>query len=132
MYTPKDINAFIFWVKRRHPKIRPHMEDDLEWWNEGLDLIRSGRFGLAGNKFQKLMLSQPNHPDGYEGLAYVCVKTARIGEARILMDHAVTLTASLVAAGESDREMLDMRKEFQERLHNHMEGSKEEIKLRWC
>ena len=116
MNTHKDIAAFMFWVRGRHPKIRPHMEDDLEWWNEGLALIEQGRFGLAGNKFQKLILSQPKHSDGYEGLARVYEKTGMCAEARMLMDHAIALASASVEKGETDQDVLDAMKGHRDRM----------------
>jgi len=67
----------------------------------GMNLLEMGRFGLAENKFQKLILSQPNHFDGYDGLARVYAKTGRLEEARILMDHALELASHFVDEGES-------------------------------
>jgi hypothetical protein len=58
MIPPENIAAFRLGGRRRHPKIRAFEEDDSEWGNEGMNLIEMGRFGLAENKFQKLILSQ--------------------------------------------------------------------------
>ena len=58
MTSPENIAAFRLWVRKRHPKIRAFEEDDLEWRDEGMNLLEMGRFGLAENKFQKLILSQ--------------------------------------------------------------------------
>ena len=103
----KDIETIRSWIKGRHPKIRRHQEDDLEWFNEGNALLRKGSFGLAENKFQKLVLSQPNHPDGYMGLAWVYAKTERLNEARILMDYALDLARMSVAQGEMDQGVVE-------------------------
>jgi len=122
MDTPKDLNELIRGVRMRHPRVKAHFEDDLEWWNQGLELIRSGKLVAAENKFQKLMLSQPEHPDGYRGLAMVYEKTGRLAEACILMDHAVSLTADFVAAGEADVGILERMKEFQSLVHGKSAG----------
>lgn len=106
----------MFWVRSRHPKIRPHMEDDLEWRNEGLALIEQGRFGLAGNKFQKLILSQPKHSDGYEGLARVYEKTGMYDEARMLMDHAIDLASASAEKGETDQNVVNAMKARRDHL----------------
>jgi tetratricopeptide (TPR) repeat protein len=110
MIPPEDIAAFRLRVRKRHPKIRAFEEDDSEWHAEGMDAIETGRFGLAENKFQKLILSQPNHFDGYEGLARVYAKTGRLEEARMLMDYALELALHYVDEGTMDREPFEEMK----------------------
>ena len=112
MIPPENIAAFRLWVRKRHPKIRALEEDDLEWRDEGMNLLEMGRFGLAENKFQKLTLSQPNHFDGYEGLARVYAKTGRLEEARMLMDYALELALHFVDEGTMDREPFEEMKAF--------------------
>ena len=109
---PQNIAAFRLWVRKRHPKIRALEEDDSDWRDEGMNLLEMGRFGLAENKFQKLILSQPDHFDGYEGLARVYAKTERLEEARMLMDYALELALHFVDEGTMDREPFEEMKAF--------------------
>ncbi len=112
----KDIAALKLWMRGRHPKIRAHREEDEEWYNEGLDLLEAGRVGLAENKFQKLILSQPKHFDGYEGLAQVYVKTDRRNEARLLMDYALELAAVFIAEDSLSPETFERMQKFRQEL----------------
>ncbi len=117
MIPPEDIAAFRLRVRKRHPKIRAFEEDDAEWHAEGTGAFEAGRFGLAENKFQKLILSQPNHFDGYEGLARVYAKTGRLEEARMLMDHALELAAHFIKEGTMDHEPFEEMKAFRAGLY---------------
>ena len=116
MIPPGDITAFRLWVRKRHPKIRAFEEEDSEWHDEGMDLLEMGRFGLAENRFKKLLLSQPDHFDGYEGLARVYAKTGRLEEARMLMDYALELASHFVAEGTMDRDPFEEMKVFRGEL----------------
>ncbi len=66
--TP-ELQAFIALAKAQHPAIRPHKEDDFDWRDEGMEFMDNGDLAKAEAKFQQLILSQPEHFDGYEGLA---------------------------------------------------------------
>ena len=81
-----------------------------------MELIEKGQFGLAENKFQKLMLSQPDHFDGYEGLARVYAKTGRMEKARMLMDYALELASRFVDEGTMDSEPFEEMKAFRAEL----------------
>lgn len=63
--------------KKEFPKIRPGFEDDLEWFDEGMRLLRKGKLKKAERRFKQLTLSQPKHPDGPEGLARTYQATNR-------------------------------------------------------
>ncbi len=52
-------------------------EDDLEQWNEGLDLIQGGKLVEDEKKFKMLVVSQPHSSDGFEGLSKVYTKMKR-------------------------------------------------------
>jgi tetratricopeptide (TPR) repeat protein len=91
-------------LRRENPDIRPYAEDDWDWtWaDEGLDLLDSGDPLLAEKKFQELIVAQPEHPDGYEGLALVYRELGRKDEAVMLIQHAVELARVLLAREEID------------------------------
>jgi len=104
----ETIEDAVRFAKRRHPKIRAHREEDDRWFNLGLDALASGKTALAENFFLKLMLSQPEHSDGYTGLAQVCAKTRRFKSAILLMKHSVDLARKSYEAGETDLEVVQM------------------------
>ncbi len=56
-------------IKREIKYIKPFEEDDLEWYDQGLELLEKKRCAKAEKKFKELIISQPEHFDGYEGLA---------------------------------------------------------------
>ena len=59
-------------IRTEFPDIRPNREDDdILWFNEGLDALNAGRLNLAARTFKKLVLAQPDHPDAYHGLTLV-------------------------------------------------------------
>jgi lipopolysaccharide biosynthesis regulator YciM len=69
-------------ISEEFPNIREHQEDDLEWWNEGLDFLHCGKIVEAEKKFKMLTLSQPQHYDGYRGLAWVYEKSKDFSKAK--------------------------------------------------
>ena len=59
-------------MRKELPNIRPfEEEDDLNWWNDGLDALEANQLQRAEKIFMKLALAQPEHFDGYYGLAQV-------------------------------------------------------------
>jgi len=105
-------------VQDEYSQIKAYEEDDLEWWNEGLDLIKAGEFTDAEKKFKMLIMSQPENSDGYNGLAMVYSKMERFEEAEYFIDIAIEKVKKSIQAGETDKEMLDIvrndKREIQE------------------
>jgi len=95
-------------IQKQFSHIKPHEEDDLEWWNEGIDLIEQGKLAESEKKFKMLVVSQPQHSDGFEGLAKVYTKMKRITEAKYFIDLAVENAKKSVQSGETDPEILDI------------------------
>ncbi len=83
-------------------------EDDLEWWNEGLDLIGQGKLEQAEERFKMLVMSQPDNFDGYEGLAMVYAKLNRLEEALYFSDLAVEKATRLYQDGYIDQVVLGL------------------------
>lgn len=110
----KDFSSLqeaIAYAKKRHPKIRAHREDDSDWYNLGMAALKAGKTILAENFFCKLILSQPDHADGYRGFAEVCLGDGRKNAAILLMEHAVELVRQSVKMDETDAEVLEMMNE---------------------
>ncbi len=95
-------------IQKEHFNITPYNEDDLEWWNEGLALIDQGKLLEAEKKFRMLIVSQPDHSDGFEGLSKVYATMNRIAEANYFIDIAVEKVKKIVQSGFADPEMLEM------------------------
>jgi len=94
---------------RRFPEIRPYGEDDWDWtWaDEGMDYLDAGDYAMAELKFQQVVVSQPDHCDGYEGLALLYQRIGSRREALILIDEAVRIARLHVNRGWMDPEVLE-------------------------
>ena len=112
----RRVERFLTELKQRHPNIRAHEEDDDDWWKEGMRMLRSGDLEEAGKIFEQLILAEPEHHDGYEGLALVCQHKGRKDQALLLIERALTLARGFFEEGTLDQEILD-----------EMEGEKREI-----
>lgn len=96
-------------IKQQYPHIRPYQEeDDLEWWNQGLDLIKAGSFDEAEEIFKKLVLAQPEHSDGFNGLGLVYEKKGDRAKAALFLQEAVRRAEQMVKDGDMDVQLLDM------------------------
>lgn len=95
-------------IQREFPYVQPYEENDFEWWNEGLNLLESGKLVEAETKFKMLVLSQPHHPDGYEGLARVYIQMKRKEEANFFINLAIEKAKTAIASGEMDTEAMDI------------------------
>lgn len=95
-------------IQAEFAHITAHDEDDLEWWNEGLDLIGQGKLDQAEERFKMLVMSQPDNFDGYEGLAMVYTKLNRLEEALYFSDLAVEKATRLYQDGSIDQVVLDL------------------------
>ena len=102
------IQNYLKQIQKEFSHIEPYDEDDLEWWNEGLDLIRQGMVIQAEKKFKMLVVSQPEHSDGFEGLSKVYSKMDRIAEAKYFIDLAVEKVKKSVQSGHTDPEILEL------------------------
>ena len=85
--------------------------DDLEWYNEGLALLDRHQFEAAELKFKELIMSQPEHHDGYHGLALVYKQLGRKDEAVFFMREAMTRAKKFVDEGSMDQIALDWLKQ---------------------
>ena len=74
-------------------------------------MLRSGNLEGAEKKFEQLILVEPEHHDGYEGLALVCQRKGRKDEALLLIEHALTLARFFFEEGTLDQEILDEMEE---------------------
>jgi len=110
------IERFLAELKQRHPNIRAHEEDDDDWWQEGMRMLRSGDLEGAGKKFEQLILAEPEHHDGYEGLALVCREKGKKDQALLLIDNALALAMGFFEEGTLDQEILDEIEEERKKI----------------
>jgi tetratricopeptide (TPR) repeat protein len=113
----KAINQLLAELKRAKPDIRAHEEDDWTWADEGMDMIGNEDYLMAELKFQELILAQPEHFDGYEGLALTYQALGKQTEAVLLIDYAVHLCEDFVETDRADRAVLDELRGEQEAIH---------------
>jgi tetratricopeptide (TPR) repeat protein len=87
-------------MRKEFPNIRPFAEEeDLNWWNDGLDALQAKDLKRAEAIFKKLALAQPEHFDGYYGLAQVYQRRHQWEQAILFADAAVRLGEAMPADG---------------------------------
>lgn len=89
-------------IKREINYIKPHQEDDLEWYNEGLTLLENNKLKEAELKFKELIISQPEHQDGYHGLALTYEKLGQKDKALFFIKKVIEIAKLFL-----DKETLD-------------------------
>lgn len=98
-------------IRKEIAYIKPHENDDLEWYNEGMALLRNGQLEAAELKFKELTMSQPKHHDGCYGLALVYQKLGRKDEAVFFMQEAIDRAKAFLSEGTLDQEVVDWLEE---------------------
>ena len=102
------LSDYIEQCRRQYPDIRPlEEEDDIEWWNQGLDLIEAGDLDAAEETFKKLVLAQPDMSDGYNGLGLVYEKRQQRDKAEVFLREAIAKAQRMVERGFMDAALLD-------------------------
>jgi tetratricopeptide (TPR) repeat protein len=94
-------------IRKEVAYIKPHENDDLEWYNEGMTLLTNNHLQKAELKFKELMMSQPEHHDGYHGLALVYQKLGRKDESVFFMQEAISKAKVFLAEGSLGQAALD-------------------------
>ena len=108
---------FLAMLRQELPHIKTHQEDDWDWYVEGMEFLRNGELEKAKKKFKALILSQPQHHDGYEGLARVYLVKGRLEEALFLMDEAIKLAEKFLKDGSLDVEVWEELKQFRKEIN---------------
>lgn len=99
--TPTTLQAHLDRLRQEFPNIRPfEEEDDINWWNDGLAALNANRLLLAERFFKKLTLAQPEHFDGYYGLAIVYHRRHRLADAILFADESVRLAEAMPSEGD--------------------------------
>jgi len=103
-----DLSDYIEQCKKEYPHIRPlEEEDDIEWWNQGLDLIEAGNLNAAEDIFKKLLLAQPDMSDGYNGLGLVYEKRQQPDKAEVFLREALIKAELMFERGFADAAFMD-------------------------
>jgi len=103
-----DLSKYIDQCKKQYPHIRPlEEEDDIEWWNQGLDLIEAGNLDDAEEIFKKLLLAQPDMSDGYNGIGLVYEKRGDRDTAAVFLREAVAKAEDMVRRDFAEEAFVD-------------------------
>jgi len=103
-----NLSDYLEQIRQQYPDIRPlEEEDDVEWWNQGLDLIKAGDLDAAEEVFKKLVLAQPDMPDGFNGLGLVYEKRGDRPKAEAFLGEAIPKAQGMVEAGYMDAALID-------------------------
>lgn len=114
---PTTLAAHLDRMRKEFPHIRPFAEeDDLHWWNDGLDALNANRLPRAETIFKKLALAQPEHFDGYFGLAQVYQRRGQLAAAILFADESVRLAEVMMPNGTLDPITLEELKTFRAQL----------------
>lgn len=110
---PTTLEEHLRRMRSEFPNIRPfEEEDDLDWWNDGLDALQTNRLQRAEKIFKKLTLAQPEHFDGYYGLAQVYQRQKLIPQAILFADEAIRLAQAFLADGSLEPSGMQELQEF--------------------
>jgi hypothetical protein len=113
----QTLDAHLHAMRDEFPLIRPEREDDdLEWFNEGSNLLAAGRLNQAERVFKKLTLAQPSHPDGPHGLAMVYRQRNFLAWTRLFIDEAIRRAQAFVQDGSMDLEAFREYTDFRDAL----------------
>lgn len=108
-------------IKKEFPYIKPFEEDDDTWNWEGYEFLEEGDFKSVEKMFKKLILSQPEHHDGYEGLAVVYYKQGKIKEAIWFMEEAVRIARRFLEDDSIDIEVIEEMEDNLKRMKENKE-----------
>jgi len=114
-------NNYIEEFRKEFPKIRPFEENDWEWPNKAYDCLRKGSIGEAKKLFKKLCLSQPDHFDGFQGMAYVYYKEKNADAAKWFISEAVKKAREFLKDDSIDSEIVDEIIAIQKRIESGLE-----------
>ena len=118
--APTTLEEHLRHMRSEFPNIRPfEEEDDLDWWNEGLDALEANQLQRAEKIFKKLALAQPEHFDGYYGLAQVYQRQHYLPQAILFADEAIRLAEAIPQDGSLDPSTMTDMKAFRLQLGAH-------------
>ena len=115
--APTTLAEHLARMRQEFPHIRPFEEEnDIYWWNTGWDALKVNQLAQAERIFKKLALAQPEHFDGYYGLALVYQRRRRLADAILFADEAIRLAEILFPQGDLDPITVEELKTFRAQL----------------
>ena len=111
MMQPDKKNPYVAEIYREITHVRPHEEDDWDWMSHGMSLLKRGKLGRAEKKFKELLVAQPEHHDGYEGLALTYQKMNMKDRAFYFMEEALKRARGFLQDGSLDPEVIEEMEE---------------------
>ncbi len=99
---------FLDEIRKEYDHIKPYEEDDLEWYNEGMDYLEDNKLAEAEKIFKKLTLSQPEHHDGFLGLANVYRRRGEKDKMIFFYEQAIKRAKEFLKDGSIDPEAIEM------------------------
>lgn len=101
--APSSLEPYLRQIRQEWPHIKPFEEEDnLYWWDEGMEALQANELPLAEAIFEKLIVAQPEHFDGYQGLAQVYQRRGWLPQARLFADEALRLAQAFLHDGSLD------------------------------
>ncbi|MDI6730694.1 MAG: hypothetical protein QMD06_04050 [Candidatus Altarchaeum sp.] len=112
MYQKRCI--FLDEIRREYKHIKPHEEDDSEWYNKGMKYLKNNKVTEAEDMFKKLIMSQPEHHDGFLGLANVYKKKGEREKMIYFYDQAIKRAKEFLKDDSIDPEAIKIIEEEKE------------------
>lgn len=94
-------------IQKEFSHIKKYQENDFDWRDKGFKLLNKGKLKKAEKIFKKLLMSQPEHFDGAEGLANVYKKMGDKDKALFFVNIAIEKMKKSIAKKECDPFFLD-------------------------
>ena len=113
---------YIAEIQKEFPGLKEGKEDDDDWGSEGFDFLKIQDHQKAEIKFKKLTQSQPNHHEGFEGLAYLYYEVGEKKKATWFMQKAIKIAKKFLEDDSIDIEVI-------EEMENNLRAIKTSKKL---
>ena len=98
---------YIVEIIKEFPNLYEGEENDDNWANEGFEFLRSKNYQSAEIKFKMLTRSQPNHHDGFLGLAYLYYEIGDYQKAIWFMRKAIKIAREFLKDDSIDLEVIE-------------------------
>ncbi|NCS09355.1 MAG: hypothetical protein GPJ07_24235 [Microcystis aeruginosa G13-07] len=98
---------YIAEIIKEFPNLKAGEENDENWGNEGFEFLRSKNYERAETKFKMLTRSQPNHHEGFEGLAYLYYEIGNYQKAIWFMEKAIKIAREFLKDDSIDLEVIE-------------------------
>jgi tetratricopeptide (TPR) repeat protein len=98
---------YIAEIIKEFPNLKAGEENDENWGNEGFEFLRNKNYERAETKFKMLTRSQPNHHEGFEGLAYLYYEIGNYQKAIWFMEKAIKIARKFLKDDSIDLEIIE-------------------------